>query len=142
MRCTCGRAIHERIARARAERPVSRRFNLLLVEDEVGIRDAFALLLELEGFHVQTAVDGLDAIDLLARTPVDLVVTDLMMPRLDGLELARRIRAAQGSSPPIVMITAASESAAQARALVDAVLVKPFDANALLDTIHRLLARG
>lgn len=119
---------------------MTRRFNLLLVEDEVGIRDAFALLLELEGFHVQTAVDGLDAIDLMARVPVDLVVTDLMMPRLDGLELARRIQAGPGA-PPIVMITAASESATEARALVDAVLVKPFDANALLDTIHRLLAR-
>jgi len=121
---------------------VSRRFNLLLVEDEVGIRDAFALLLELEGFHVQTAVDGLDAIDLIARAPVDLVVTDLMMPRLDGMELARRIKARPGATPPVVMITAASESAAEARALVDAVLVKPFDAHALLDTIHCLLARA
>ena len=63
---------------------------LLLVEDDRGVRESLCRALELEGFDVGAASDGLVALDMLiARTP-DTIILDVMMPRLDGLEMARR----------------------------------------------------
>lgn len=118
---------------------MNRRQSILLVEDEVGIRDAFALLLELEGYAVHTAVDGQDALDVLARTPVDLVITDLMMPRLDGLGLARELHGRSGA-PPVVLVTAAAGPPARGEGLA-AVLTKPLELGALLQTVAGVLAQ-
>ena len=121
--------------------PAARRPVILLVEDEVGIRDAFALLLEIEGYAVRTAVDGMDALDVLARGSVDLVISDYRMPRLDGVGLAATLRQRLGPTvPPIVLITAAMNSA-ELTAAADVVLVKPVDVNRLLRTVRRLLGQ-
>lgn len=116
---------------------VPERQSILLVEDEVGIREAFALLLELEGYVVHMAVDGQDALDVLARATVDLVVTDYMMPRMDGLALARALRQ-RVDPPPVVLVTAAA-GAPEPTGDVAVVLAKPFDLGVLVDTVARLL---
>lgn len=120
--------------------PAQVRQSILLVEDEVGIREAFALLLELEGYVVHLAVDGQEALDVLARSPVDLVVTDYMMPRMDGMTLARELQRRVGA-PPVVLVTAASGPPEPSTA-VAAVLIKPLDLDALLATIAKVLRDG
>ena len=122
-----------------SSKPPSRRPVVLLVEDEVGIRDAYALLLEIEGYSVRTAVDGVDALDVLARGDVDLVISDYMMPRMDGLALAEALRERFGAArPPLVLITAAM-NIDELRAVADVLLAKPVDVSRLLRTVRQVL---
>lgn len=81
------------------------RGSILLVDDEVNTRRGLSLLLEQEGFVVSTAADGQEALELMAQHLPDVVVTDLRMPRIDGLELLRRARSSHGDLP-FVMMTA------------------------------------
>lgn len=75
---------------------------ILLADDDEAIREMIRYPLEQEGFDVVVAADGVQALDILARTQVDLLILDIMMPRLDGMEVCRRIRAtgARSSSTP------------------------------------------
>lgn len=66
--------------------------HLLLVDDEAGIRDSLARHFRLAGYEVETACDGLDACEKLAKVPYRVVVTDIMMPRMDGIGLLRLVR--------------------------------------------------
>jgi len=82
--------------------------SLLLVEDDRGVRESLGRALELEGFEVSSAPDGLVALEMAARDTHDAMILDVMMPRLDGLEVVRRLRA-DGSTIPILMLTARHE---------------------------------
>lgn len=80
---------------------------ILLVDDEEAIQKLLRFPLEKEGYHVVQARDGEAALEAFAREPFDLVILDLMMPKLDGMEVCRRIRAQ--STVPIIMLTARSD---------------------------------
>ena len=77
---------------------------ILLVDDEDAVQKLLAYPLERDGFRVLQARDGEEALALFGRQRVDLVVLDLMLPKLDGLEVCKRLRA--GSDVPIIMLTA------------------------------------
>ena len=108
---------------------------VLVVEDEPAIREVVADLLEDEGYAVRQAVDGLEAIDELAVDDVDLVLSDVRMPRLDGPALARRLRR-DGSAVPVVLM-----SAVDVEVNLPGVrfLPKPFDRDHLLHAIGSAL---
>src|SRR5215217_1008531 len=76
---------------------------VLVVEDEPVIRELMAILLEEEGYAVVQAVDGLEALQTVDRYPVDLVLSDVKMPRLDGASLARHLRTRDDPLPVILM---------------------------------------
>jgi CheY-like chemotaxis protein len=81
---------------------------VLLVDDDPGIRDILGEALRLAGYRVVTAADGGEALAELERGPVDLIVADLFMPEVDGLELLRSLRR-QGSRMPVIAISAGGE---------------------------------
>jgi CheY-like chemotaxis protein len=76
---------------------------ILVVEDEPVIRELMAILLEEEGYTVHQACDGLEALETVDQHPVDLVLSDVKMPRLDGASLAHRLRAQPNPLPVILM---------------------------------------
>ena len=78
---------------------------VLVVEDEPTIRELMAILLEEEGYAVRQATDGLEAWETVEQYPVDLILSDVKMPRLDGASLAQRLRA-RGNPLPIVLMSA------------------------------------
>ena len=118
---------------------------VLLVEDEPVNRELMQLLLESAGLRVELANDGLEAVEQSARLPVDLILMDMQMPRLDGPDATRRIRQTpQGSRLPIVALTAnvfERDRQACLDAGMDDFLAKPIDPEALFDAVLRGLAR-
>ena len=83
---------------------------VLIVEDEPDIRDLLAFHLERAGYHVAKSRTGADALRQIAASPPDLVLLDLMLPEMDGLEVCRRLRGdPRTASLPIVMLTAKGE---------------------------------
>ena len=117
--------------------------SLLIVEDTPDMRAALRLWLACEGFEVTTAEDGSEAIKLLSANQFDVVVTDLMMPQLDGIELIRRIKASdQTAHLPVIAITAFDDRFAQLAQATGATLVirKPDGLEHLVDQINLILA--
>lgn len=103
---------------------------VLVVDDERYIVDLLTDLLEDEGYVVQRAYDGVAALEQIERREPDLVVADVMMPRLDGLTLYNEIRQRNSELPVILM------SAAVTPRSIDALFIpKPFDIDALLDLV-------
>src|ERR1035437_9360046 len=92
--------------------------DVLLVEDSTDIRNMLQLMLETNGFHVLVASDGNEALQQFNGSPIQAVVTDLRMPHVDGLDLARAIRGS-GSHVPMLLITAYSLDDERARAFVE-----------------------
>jgi CheY-like chemotaxis protein len=112
---------------------------ILVAEDEEAIAGLLRALLEDEGFRVIVATDGRAALDILAAQRPDLVLSDVMMPRLDGRALARAMFADPSyRAIPLVLLSAAGREQAQGVPHA-AFLPKPFDLDALLATIARLL---
>jgi len=128
-----------------APRPGARA-RILVVEDSVGVRELQRVILEGAGYDVVTAVDGLDGAARLAGLPVDLVVSDVEMPGMDGFTLTRTIRATAGwQDVPVVIMTSRGDEADQ-RAGLDAgasayLLKSEFDQAELIDTVRRLVGR-
>jgi signal transduction histidine kinase/CheY-like chemotaxis protein len=123
-------------------RPPARR--LLVVDDEAGVRRTLARLLKLAGHQPVEASDGPHALEILAETPVDCVITDLGMPEMNGWELARCVRRAHPGLP-ILLLTGWQDQAPQApgdQAAVDAVLGKPVQVGTLLAAIEAATGRG
>ena len=116
---------------------------ILVVDDDPAIRQLLTDVLEMDGYKVSIAVDGLAAVrDLEASSP-DFVILDVMMPGLDGFGVLSTIRARPGEPVPVLMLTAAAESDASSRAWasgVDYYLAKPFTADAVLDVLNGVLA--
>ncbi len=119
--------------------------HILVVDDEAGFRDLLRDILEGAGHGVTEARDGAEALAFLERNPVDLVLTDRQMPKLDGLELVRRIRA-RPSPPPVVVLTAHGsipEAVDAVRLGASDYITKPLPSpGALVDLVASLLPRG
>lgn len=116
---------------------------VLVVDDEKALRDFVRRNLEVRGFQVFSAANGLEALALFQNNTVDLVVLDLMMPHMDGLETVRRIR--QSSLVPVIILSALGEEEDKIRALdmgADDYLTKPFGVGELLSRIHAVLRRA
>jgi DNA-binding response OmpR family regulator len=115
----------------------------LLVEDEKSIRSAVAAYLEREGYWVTPAEDGQVALDEFEKHKFDVIVLDLMLPKVSGEEVCRRIRNA--SDVPIIMLTAKGEEADRIAGLelgADDYLVKPFSPRELVARVRALLRRA
>ncbi len=116
---------------------------VLLVEDDRGVRDSLARALGFEGYDVTTAPDGIEAMQVVDGVAPDVIVLDVMMPVMSGLEVARRLRA-RGDATPILMLTARHEVSDRVAGLdagADDYLVKPFALDELLARIRALLRR-
>ncbi|WP_339242133.1 response regulator transcription factor [Paenibacillus sp. FSL R5-0517] len=115
---------------------------ILVVDDDSHIRKLIRIYLEKNQFSVLEAADGQEALDLLSRTKVDLAIVDVMMPRIDGIELTEDIRSYLDI--PILMVTAKGESKDKVRGFnagSDDYLVKPFDPVELILRVKSLLKR-
>jgi two-component system response regulator MprA len=116
---------------------------VLVVDDEPAVRRALERALSLDKYTVELAADGQEALDALAAAPADAVVLDVMMPRIDGLEVARRMRRA-GDRTPILMLTARDAIDDRVAGLdvgADDYLVKPFALRELQARLRALLRR-
>lgn len=118
-----------------------RNFHILLAEDDRALRRYLEIVLERAGYKVDSAADGLEAMKFLLKTPVDIVITDAMMPNLTGYELCRFIRSSQHLSQlPIVLLSALDrQDAAPEADQADAFLAKPISPEHLLDCLDGLL---
>ena len=117
--------------------------SILIVDDEFGLAELLREMLRESGFAVTLAINGRLALEILKEGKVDLVLTDLMMPVLDGLELAAAMRGdVNHRDTPIILMTSLPTARPQSAGLFDAVLRKPFTPDLLLETIHDCLARA
>jgi len=115
---------------------------VLVVEDDAEIADVLRRSLRQEGYEVKTSADGIDALDIASGFVPDLVVLDLGLPRLDGIEVCKRLRAE--GDVPILMLTARAEIEDRVDGLdsgADDYLAKPFERQELLARIRALLRR-
>jgi DNA-binding response OmpR family regulator len=118
---------------------------VLLVEDDRSVRRYLEVTLQRSGFRVVTAEDGLEAMKLALSSPIDLVVTDAVMPNLSGQELARFLRGTPKLSHlPIVLLTGQEnkDAAVTAEKLIDVFLYKPVKARELTNCLAGLLHKG
>lgn len=115
---------------------------LLVVDDDEGNRFALAELFREEGFEVREAVDGVHAIETIEGWPPDAVVTDLLMPRMDGKGLITHLRAARPKVPVVVMTANPMLDAERAvhRLGVEGYMHKPLAFGSLLDQLRSLIA--
>jgi DNA-binding response OmpR family regulator len=116
---------------------------ILLVDDEQPIQTLLSYPLRKEGYDVVQATDGLQALERFDEQPFDLVILDLMLPRLDGLEVCRRLRSR--SSVPIIMLTAKSEEIDKVVGLelgADDYITKPFSVREFSSRIKAALRRA
>ncbi|HEY7440115.1 MAG TPA: response regulator transcription factor [Acidimicrobiia bacterium] len=117
---------------------------ILVVDDEPAVRDAVQRALGFEGYKVDLAADGREALEAVSLNPPDAIVLDVLMPNMDGLEVCRKIRAA-GNRTPILMLTARETVADRVSGLdagADDYLVKPFALQELLARLRALLRRS
>ncbi len=116
---------------------------VLVVDDEPAVRRALERALRLDSYDVALAADGEEALDSLASSPADAVILDIAMPRLDGLEVCRRMRQA-GDRTPVLMLTARDAIEDRVKGLdvgADDYLVKPFALRELQARLRALLRR-
>lgn len=116
---------------------------ILIADDEVRMRRVLCDYLHIKGYEVLEAADGVQAVELAERKKVDLVLLDVMMPRMDGFEACQRIR--QRSDVPILMLTARGEEADELNGFslgADEYIQKPFSLKILLARIEAVLRRG
>jgi DNA-binding response OmpR family regulator len=131
----------ERVNVMRAEAPIGQK-RILVVDDEASIRDVLRRYLEREGYRVEVAADGPGALRATAQMPPDLIVLDLMLPGLDGLEVCNRLR--MQSTVPIIMLTARDEEADKIRGFTtgaDDYITKPFSPAELVLRVKAVLRR-
>lgn len=117
---------------------------ILVVEDEVGLNKIICRSLRDRGYDVTSAVNGLEALSLTENSKFDMILTDIMMPKMDGFELADSIRLTD-KEIPIVFMTAKDDKASKMRGYsigVDDYIVKPFDMDILIMKIGAILRRA
>jgi DNA-binding response OmpR family regulator len=113
---------------------------ILIVDDEPGIRDFLRMVFETEGYRVQVAVDGEQALNEARDNPPDIMLTDLMMPRVDGWSLIERVRAERLPVHVIIAMSAAANAGIRAPD-ADLFLTKPFDIDDVLAGVRAFLPR-
>lgn len=119
-------------------------FNIVVAEDDRDLRDLFCSVLTDHGYHALPAENGEDALRLKDSVQVDLIITDLMMPEMDGYELVRTIRDS-GDTTPILIITARSEAADVREGFrlgSDDYMIKPINVNEMVWRVEALLRRS
>jgi two-component system response regulator MprA len=117
---------------------------ILVVDDEPAVRDSLERALRLEGYEIQLAADGAEALATITADEPDAIVLDVMMPQVDGLEVCRRMRS-MGDRTPVLMLTArdtVSDRVAGLDAGADDYVVKPFALDELLARLRALLRRS
>src|SRR5690348_14348832 len=117
--------------------------NIALVDDDKNILASVSMLLEQEGYHVRTFTDGAAALTALTTAPPDLAILDIKMPRMDGLELLRRLRQAQDL--PVIFLTSKDEEIDELMGLnagADDYIRKPFSQRLLLERVRAVLRRA
>jgi DNA-binding response OmpR family regulator len=115
---------------------------ILVVDDEPSIREVVSLYLRRAGYEVVVAADGQAALEALEAHPPDLVVLDLMLPKVDGIEITRQLRA--GGDTPIIMLTARRDETDRILGLemgADDYVVKPFSPRELVSRVKAVLRR-
>ncbi len=119
--------------------------SILVVDDNQDIRDLISHFLSADGFHLFTATDGESALNILKRNQIDLVLLDVMMPGISGLDLLREIRANSDKKLrdiPVMMITAKTGTDDIDKALslgANSYIVKPFRGNAIREKVRAIL---
>ena len=116
---------------------------IALVDDDKNILESVTMLLEQEGYHVRAYSDGAAALGALMATPPDLAILDIKMPRMDGLELLRRLR--QHADLPVIFLTSKDEEIDELMGLnagADDYIRKPFSQRLLLERVKAVLRRG
>lgn len=119
--------------------------HILLIEDDPAVRDTFEIILNADGHNVTIALDGRQGLALLRSTQVDLVLTDIIMPNCDGVEVIRALRK-QAGAPPIIAISGGARTSAKnylevARLLgAQQILSKPVGAMELLRSVANVLS--
>jgi DNA-binding response OmpR family regulator len=120
------------------------RGSVLVVDDEPTIGEVVARYLERAGYETHVALDGTSAVDMYARVRPDLIVLDLMLPGIDGLEVMRRVREARERRPAIILLTAKGEESDRITGLrlgADDYVVKPFSPAELVARVDAVLRR-
>jgi DNA-binding response OmpR family regulator len=113
---------------------------ILVVDDEVSIAELIELALSTRGFNVSIAHDGREALEHLVANRPDLVVSDVMMPYVDGVELARTIRDTPVlNTVPVILMSASGRAPSGIENACAAFLSKPFDVDTLLCTVDRVM---
>ena len=119
---------------------------ILVADDDDDVRELVVFRLERAGYDVVTAADGEQAVELARERHPDLCVIDVMMPKLDGYQVTRRLRETEGlSTVPVLLLTASVQEAAVAEGFeagADDYVKKPFSPQELLDRIANVLARS
>ena len=116
---------------------------IALVDDDRNILTSVSMPLEAEGFHIQTYTDGASALDGLKASPPDLAIFDIKMPRMDGMELLRRLR--QKSDLPVIFLTSKDEEIDEVFGLsmgADDFIRKPFSQRLLVERVRAILRRA
>ena len=119
-------------------------FHIMIVEDDNNTRRLTADVLEENGYIAITAKDGIEALDIMDEKHVDLIIADIMMPRMDGYELTQQLRKS-GSNIPILMVTAKETLSDKKKGFItgaDDYMVKPVDEEEMLLRISALLRRS
>jgi DNA-binding response OmpR family regulator len=118
---------------------------VLVVDDESDITTILALALRRAGYQVSTAGDGLQALEVIAQEPPDLVILDVMMPRLDGFDTLQRLReSAPTAAIPVILLTARAQGADRIKGLergADDYVTKPFEPSEIVVRVQAMLAR-
>lgn len=117
---------------------------LLIVDDDLHIRELIHVILSKEGFEIIESTDGEAALSILEKEKVDLIILDIMMPKMDGWTFCQEVRSYYSDTLPILMLTAKGETAQKVRGFdigADDYLVKPFEVAELVARIKVLLKR-
>lgn len=117
--------------------------NILVVDDEREIVNLISIYLQNDGFHVLKAYNGVEALELIKQEQVDLMILDIMMPEMDGIELCRKIR--ERNQVPIIMLSAKGEDMDKVLGLMtgaDDYMIKPFNPLELIARVKSLLRRS
>jgi CheY-like chemotaxis protein len=131
--------------------------SILIIDDEAEVSQALRRVLERAGFQVTTCLSGAEGVEAFRKAPADVVITDIIMPKMNGVALMQAIRAHRPGTRIIAIsgggnfgpldyqpeaITTSAYLAAATQAGADAVLTKPFDKDALLETVQKVLRQG
>ena len=119
-------------------------FNIMIVEDDANQRKLMATVLEQYGYNVTQATDGVDALDVLDKKHIDLIILDIMMPRMDGFEFTETLRQS-GCNLPILMVTAKQSPVDKRKGFIigtDDYMTKPVDEEEMVLRVGALLRRS
>jgi two-component system, OmpR family, response regulator ChvI len=129
-------------ANRRGQRVMKEKSTIVLVDDEANILRSLRMALEAEGYKVRTYNDGIEALEALTEEPADLGIFDIKMPRMDGMELLRRVR--QQSEMPVIFLTSKDEEIDELFGLkmgADDYIAKPFSQRLVVERVRAILRR-